>query len=752
MSGRAFVFLGVLAVAGTMLSGAAEGPERSAADYARDLEASDRNVRREAAYRLSRMGREARVAVPELIKALEDDQQQVWFGAISALANLGPDAEPALPALLRELEAWQPFRKDRQGSQALYRTSLALGAIGAPAIPALSNALGSSKWFVKAGAARALGFSGELSRPVVPALIRVLGDERAEVRDAAAETLALHRDAAVAGLMTMLADDEEPRARAAAAGTLRRLGTNAVAAVTALRTAVEKDRDPEVRVEALTALSRCGMPAGEWVPLAYRAARDPSEPVRNAAFGLLLVVRPVDERLMPSLLAGLRSAEPVERALAARLVTELGADARNAAGVLVENLQAAALAGRPPEPSLTRALAALGEAGVRPVFADLTAFPRTTGSGTNDWRFEVLRQTTALAIPALVEGLTNTALTVRVAALEGLNGLGSAARSVARRLPGLLTDSDPAVRASAWAAASACGVATERLVEALEAGLQDPSMEVRRSAVSSVGRLGSAAKPAVPRLIREIGAEDEPLRTAAVRALGALGPDAASAVEPLAAALEPSKPSARIEILVALGAIGSEAAPALDRMTPSLTDSEPAVRRSAAEAVGRLKAAAKPAMSRLEQALKDSDTTVRTAALEAMAAVDPEAPVTLEAVVRALDDAEFAVRRSAAVALRTLGEKGRPAEARLFAMLGTAGDRDLAKEALRAIHPTSIPSLLELLKHADWSLRELGVDALARLGKGGAEAVPALEKLLRDDPQDEVKRAARRAVRRIKEG
>jgi hypothetical protein len=38
------------------------------------------------------------------------------------------------------------------------------------------------------------------------------------------------------------------------------------------------------------------------------------------------------------------------------------------------------------------------------------------------------------------------------------------------------------------------------------------------------------------------------------------------------------------------------------------------------------------------------------------------------------------------------------------------------------------------------------------LGKGGAEAVPALEKLMRDDPQDEVKRAARRAVRRIKEG
>jgi HEAT repeat protein len=752
MSGRAFVLLGVLALAGTLWSGAAEGPERSAAEYARDLEASDRNVRREAAYRLSRMGREARVAIPELIKALDDDQQQVWFGAISALANLGPDAEPALPALLKELEAWQPFRKDRQGSQALYRTALALGSIGAPAVPALSNALASDKWFVKAGAARALGFAGDLSRPVVPALIRVVGDERVEVREAAAETLALHRDAAVAGLVTLLTEDEEPRARAAAAGTLRRIGTNAVSALPALRTAAEKDRDSGVRVEAMTALSRCGLPAGEWVSLLFQAARDPSEPVRKAAFGLLLVVRPVETRLMPTLIAGLRTADPGERELAARLVTELGADARSAAAVLVETLQTSASAGRGPEPALTRALAALGEAGVRPVFADLGARRSPVVQGTNDWRLLVLRQATALAIPAMVEGLTNPAPVVRVAALEGLAGIGSAARSVARKLPPYLVDTDPSVRAAAWAAAAACGVSSERLLEAIEGGLQDASMEVRRSVVLALGHLGSAAKPAVPRLIREIGAADEPLRTASVRALGSLGPEAAAAVEPLAAALESATGAARLELLAALGAIGSDAAPALARMSASLSDPEPGVRRAAAEALGRLRAAAKPAMSGLEAALKDSDTSVRSAALEAMAAVDPEAAGTLEAVVRGLEDAEERVRRSATTALVALGEKGRPAEARLFAMLGNAGDRELAKEALRAIHPTTMASLLELLKHTDWSLRELGADALARLGKGGAEAVPALEKLMRDDPQDEVKRAARRAVRRIKEG
>jgi HEAT repeat protein len=123
---------------------AADG-DKTPLDYARDLESADAKVRREAAYQLSRPGVAAKVALPQLIKALEDDQQQVWFGAITALANLKGDAEAALPALLKELEGWQPFRKDRQGTQALYRTALALGSIGAPAVPALSNALSSDQ-------------------------------------------------------------------------------------------------------------------------------------------------------------------------------------------------------------------------------------------------------------------------------------------------------------------------------------------------------------------------------------------------------------------------------------------------------------------------------------------------------------------------------------------------------------------------------------------------------------------------------
>jgi HEAT repeat protein len=61
-------------------------------------------VRREAAFQLGRIGKDGKDAVPALIKALDDSDQQVSSLAISALANIGPDATEAIPALLEGLK------------------------------------------------------------------------------------------------------------------------------------------------------------------------------------------------------------------------------------------------------------------------------------------------------------------------------------------------------------------------------------------------------------------------------------------------------------------------------------------------------------------------------------------------------------------------------------------------------------------------------------------------------------------------
>lgn len=741
-------FLAILLFQASSLK-AAEGG-KTPLDYARDLESTDASVRREAAYQLSRPGVAAKVAIPQLIKALEDDQQQVWFGAISALANLKGDAEPALQALLKELEAWQPFRKDRQGSQALYRTALALGSIGAPAVPALSNALTNTKWHVRAGAARALSFAGDTAATVAPRLASMLADERSEVRDAAVETLAALGPVTVGPLEESLRNADEPKARAAAAMALGRLGKLGAGAGPALKAAINEDKDAAVRTQALLAFSRVTTDSAVVVPVLMRAWEDGDETVRRAAHSALLLVRPVEVALLPAILPQLDAPDERVRVRAAQLIAELGPDAATAVGPLVRALRRSVAAGA-AEPTLVQAIAALGEAGLEPVFQELETLP--SSSLTSEvWPLAVLRRVNLTALSGLRAALSHPSPAVRAGALEGLAALGDRARSVAKVLPPLMDDADAAVRSRAWVAAGACGVAPEAMLGRLEPGLNDASAEVRRAVVSGVARLGKAARPAVPKLIESLGTGDPSLELAVVRALGSMGADAEPAAAVLAGRAVRSAPELQVEILAALGAIGPGAASEAEPLLPLGDAANPLVRRAFLEAVAKFRSGAKVALPAVEQGRKDSDPNVRAAAIQARVAVDSESAEAVQVAVAGLEDPDGRVRRAAAGALGLLEEKGRPGEAKLFVLLGNPEDRLAARDALRAIHPESVSSLLEALRHADWGVREMAADALARLGKGATEAVSALEKASRDDASEEVKRASRRALRRIREG
>jgi|GEM_PF-496803 len=730
---------------------AADG-EKTPQDYAQDLESPDAKVRREAAYQLSRPGVASKVAVPQLIRALEDEQQQVWFGAITALANLKGDAEAALPALMNELEAWQPFRRDRQGTQALYRTALALGSIGAPAVPALSNALASEKWHVRAGAAWALGFAGNTASSVALRLAAALADERPEVREAAAETLAMLGSAALESLSETLGNSEDPKARAAAALALGRLGKAGAPAAPALSKAVAGEKDTAARTEALVAYSRVASSAPELVPVLLQAWEDPEEPVRRAAHSALLLVRPVDAALLPVILPRLESPEEPVRSRAAQLIAELGLDAGEAVGPVAVALRRSVAEGHGnPDPTLLQALAALGDPALVIVFAELEKQPASSWM-PGDWPLSVLRRVPLTSLATLTASLEHPSASVRAGALEGLISLGDRARSVAKRLPPLLEDSDAAVRSRGWVAAGACGVAPEVMLGRLEQGLNDSSAEVRRAVVSGVALLGKAARPAVPKLVESLGMGDPLLELAAVRALGSMGSDAEPAARALADRLARATPDVQLEVLAALGAIGTGAASEVDKLLALGDSSNPEVRRVFLEAVGKFRAGGKPALSAVERGLKDSDPRVRAAAIQARIAVESESDAAVQVAVGGLADSEGLVRRAAAGALGQLEERGRPGEEQLFVLLSNPDDRLAARDALRAIHPVSITALLAALQHGDWGVREMAADALARLGKGAAEAAGALEKASREDASEEVKRASRRALRRIREG
>lgn len=148
------------------------------------LKSTDTDQRRSAARELADLGGEAKAAAPALIEAMTTDSDLfVRRFAAQAVGKVGADPKVAVPALTALLND-----KHKELNEAAVE---ALGRMGAPAVPALSEALkggagprrvrpgqnvpdGSA--LVRSKAAAALGRIGPDAKAAVPALVEALKD------------------------------------------------------------------------------------------------------------------------------------------------------------------------------------------------------------------------------------------------------------------------------------------------------------------------------------------------------------------------------------------------------------------------------------------------------------------------------------------------------------------------------------------------------------------------------------------------
>ena len=112
----------------------------------------------------------------------------------------------------------EAFRNDTDLKRRLVE---AFGAAGAPAVPALIQALGDSGWEVRRAAAWALGAIGDPR--AVPALIKALGDRSEDVRRAAAEALGKLGDPQAVPALTERLQDESGDVRKAAQAAIQQI-------------------------------------------------------------------------------------------------------------------------------------------------------------------------------------------------------------------------------------------------------------------------------------------------------------------------------------------------------------------------------------------------------------------------------------------------------------------------------------------------------------------------------------------------
>ncbi|MFN6298230.1 MAG: HEAT repeat domain-containing protein [Microcystis sp.] len=144
--------------------------------------------------------------VNELLKALEDSDEDVRGNAVEALANIG--SETAIPGLLKALED--------SDDDVRRKAAEALAEIGTEtAIPGLLKALEHSKEYVRGYAAFALGNIG--TETAIPELLKALKDSYWSVSWYAAEALGnIGTETAIAGLLKALEDSDDDVRRNAA--------------------------------------------------------------------------------------------------------------------------------------------------------------------------------------------------------------------------------------------------------------------------------------------------------------------------------------------------------------------------------------------------------------------------------------------------------------------------------------------------------------------------------------------------------
>ena len=197
--------------------------ETSVSALAQRLSDRETAVRVKAAQAIWRIDRKAELALPVLIAALRD--RHAGGDAKFVLGEIGPAATEAVPALvqsLREERVGRPLRTPPS-------SALALGRIGAAAIPELIPVLKTDYPEVRTSAVIALGFVGKDAQDAVPYLMPLLSDKSLEVRQATALALGSiePENRELVPALKQLARDDDIFLASAASAMLRHLDPNA---------------------------------------------------------------------------------------------------------------------------------------------------------------------------------------------------------------------------------------------------------------------------------------------------------------------------------------------------------------------------------------------------------------------------------------------------------------------------------------------------------------------------------------------
>ncbi|MDQ7778223.1 MAG: HEAT repeat domain-containing protein [Planctomycetota bacterium] len=339
---------------------------------------------------------------------------------------------------------------------------------------------------------------------------------------------------------------------------------------------------------------------------------------------------------------------------------------------------------------------------------------------------------------------------VRKTAADSLGELGKCAASAVPDLIEVVEKKPDFESDAAAAALGRIGPDARAAIPALIDGMTKDNL--CRVCAGALVMIGSDSTPALARLFQDANRKRS-TRQIAVNTLGKLGAAASEAVPALVAALEDGIVEHNAE--EALKLIGPCAVPALAEALKTMGGR---ARPKVPEILGAIGAEAKGAAPDLIEFVRNHpdeywDNMTAERALQALAAIAPDDESVVEVFMSLLDDKDRMVRIHSVKGLAA--GRSRP-EDRIRALAQLLGDKDAGfraevEESIVAFGEPAIPALLEALRSDNAKVRESAASAFRKMGPVAASAVEALTEARDNDPDDGVRREAKRALERILE-
>jgi len=281
------------------------------------LQDNDITVRERAIIALGQIKSESKLVVPLLIKALEDKNETIRRSAALALGNIGEDSAPAVPALIYKLEDKSFFVANS--------AIVALSEIGKPATPAIPSlikifnreintfsdpALDTS---IRINATTALGNIGIFSsETVIPVLIKGLEDKDVFLRNQVVASLGNFKSqpSLIVPALTKILDDRDESIQATAAVSLSKMGIEAAIAVpklAAILTTALENRNYILALSSVSALGNMGEKGKQAIPQLKVALQSDYRLLRLETASALISIGEESSKLLPILKSELQN-------------------------------------------------------------------------------------------------------------------------------------------------------------------------------------------------------------------------------------------------------------------------------------------------------------------------------------------------------------------------------------------------------------------------------------------------------------